>query len=202
MTPEREPQGGPASENRVADPRLLVVSGPSGVGKTSVAQRVLNDARFARALTATTRAPRGDERDGVDYHFLSEKDFRDGITRGDFLEYAVVYNGNLYGTPRKNVLAILASGRHCLLVIDVQGAATLRSMKTDALFVFVKPPDMEELERRLRGRGQDADEAIQARLAAVEDEMREERHFDVSIVNDEIEAAAAALAARVGVDLV
>lgn len=180
--------------------RLIVISGLSGAGKTTIAHRLLRDPRFARALTATTRAPRGRERDGVDYHFLTREAFRAGIERGDFLEHAVVYE-DLYGTPRKNVQAILDSGRHCLLVVDVQGAASLRRLGIEATDVFVKAPSLEALEERLRGRGQDEESEIQARLEAARRELEEEPHFEVVLVNETVEAAAHKLALHLGIDL-
>ena len=131
--------------------RLLVLSGPSGVGKTVVGERILKDPRFGRAITATTRAPREGERDGVDYHFLTVEEFRRRLAAGWFLEHAEVY-GRLYGTPVASVEDLRAAGLHCLLVIDVQGAATLRRQGVDALFVFLDPPSLDELARRLAGR--------------------------------------------------
>ena len=182
----------------VAAPRLVVISGLSGAGKTTLAQALLQDPRYKRALTATTRSPRGGEVDGVDYHFLSGQAFDVGIEEGAFLEWAVVYGGHRYGTPRKNVEAILDSGRHCLLVIDVQGAATLRTQGVDALFVFLKAPSLEELERRLRGRGEDDDEAIHARLEAARGELAAQDDFDLVLVNDKLDEAAQQLAVRLG----
>jgi guanylate kinase len=138
---------------------LVVVSGPSGVGKTTVAERLRKLPGYGQAVTATTRAPRGGEKDGVDYHFLTDAAFRAGIARGEFLEHAEVH-GRLYGTPRASVQAVLDRGLTCLLVIDVQGAATLRASSVEALYVFVAPPSDAELERRLRGRATDSEEAI------------------------------------------
>ncbi|MDJ0974931.1 MAG: guanylate kinase [Planctomycetota bacterium] len=183
-----------------ATPRLIVMSGLSGAGKTTIAERLLRDARFARALTATTRGPRGAEQDGVDYHFLTKVAFQAGIERGDFLEHAVVYD-RLYGTPRANVQKILDSGRHCVLVVDVQGAASLRALGIEATYVFVKAPSLEQLEARLRGRAQDDDDEIQARLEAVKRELAEEPHFDVVLVNETVEVAARELARHLGIDL-
>jgi guanylate kinase len=180
--------------------QLIVISGASGVGKTSLAQRLLAHPRFERAVTATTRTPRGQERDGVDYHFLSRPQFEADIAAGRFLEYADVY-GRLYGTPRENVERILQSGQNCVLLLDVQGVESLRAADVEALYVFVTAPSMEELERRLRTRGNDEPQALEARIRAARDEMTRQDRFDRILVNDEIERAARELAAWVGVDL-
>jgi len=181
-------------------PQLIVMSGASGVGKTSIAERLLAHPAFARAVTATTRAPRGGEQDGVDYHFLDAEAFRSGIAVGRFLEHADVY-GRLYGTPRANVEQILESGRNCVLLLDVQGVESLRADGVEALYVFVAPPSMEELERRLRSRADDTPEAIEARLRAAAHEMTKQDAFDRVLVNDEVERAARELAGWVGIDL-
>ncbi len=179
--------------------RLVVMSGASGAGKTSVAYRLLEDARFERAVTATTRAPREGERDGVDYHFLDEATFRARWEAGGFLAPAEVYE-HLYGTPRENVERIRASGRHCLLVIDVQGVEDLKAQAVEGFYVFVDAPSFEELERRLRGRGKDAADRIEARLAAARAELNKKDLFDRVLVNDDVERAARELAAWIGVE--
>lgn len=165
---------------------LVVISGPSGVGKTTVAERLLGLPGFARAVTATTRAPRPGEKDGVDYRFLDEAAFRAGIAAGEFLEHAEVH-GRLYGTPRAAVESILARGLACLLVIDVQGAATLRRDGVPALYVFVAPPSDEELERRLRSRRTDSAEAIAGRLAAARAELARRHEYDTVVINDDLD---------------
>jgi guanylate kinase len=183
----------------VEAPLLLVISGPSGAGKSSLADRLLQDPRFGRALTATTRKPRAGEEPDVHYRFLSEAEFRAGLARGAFLEHAEVY-GRLYGTPRETPEAVLSSGRHCVLVIDVQGAASVRRVVPGAKFVFVQAPSVAELRRRLSARALDGPEAMERRLAVVEREMAEAPTFDLVVVNDDLDATARQIAASVGVN--
>ena len=178
------------------DPRLIIVSGPSGAGKTSVVSALVADARFERAVTATTRPPRNGEVDGTHYHFRMEEEFQAGIARGDYLEHAVVY-GHLYGTPRSEPERVRAAGRHCVLVVDVQGARTLREMGVEAYYVFVQAP-LAELRRRLEGRGQDDKETIEERLAEAELEMAESAHFDSVLVNEDVRETAREVAGGLG----
>lgn len=182
----------------MSEPRglLVVLSGASGVGKTAIAARLMRMPQFARTVTATTRAPRAAERDGVDYHFLTDAAFREKIARGEFLEHAQVH-GRLYGTPREAVRAIVDQGLVCLLVIDVQGAATLRRNKVEGRFVFVAPPSEEELERRLRGRGTDSPAAISQRLANARHEMAQSASYDAVVINDDLDRAVREIAALV-----
>jgi guanylate kinase len=172
---------------------LVVLSGPSAVGKSTIAEKLLASGGFGRAVTATTRAPRAGEKDGVDYRFLDERAFRDAVQRGEFLEHAEVH-GRLYGTPREAVEAVLAKGLACLLVIDVQGAATLRRGGVEALYVFVAPPSAAELERRLRGRATDAPAEIERRLRTARAELARQGEFDTVTINDDLDRAVGEIA--------
>lgn len=169
----------------MARPRLVVISGPSGVGKTSVCDELLRRRGFERVVTATTRPPRGEERDGVDYLFLPRAEFERRAREGGFLEWAEVH-GNLYGSPRAQADAILRRGRHALLNIDVQGARSVRASGLPCLLVFLLPPSMEVLERRLRKRATDGEETIRRRLEGARAELADQGEFDVRIVSDTI----------------
>ena len=173
--------------------RLVVVSGPSGVGKTTVCNHLLERPEFARVTTATTRAPRGSEAHGEHYLFLSDEEFDAWVDDGRFLEWAHVH-GHRYGSPREGAKAIVAGGQHALLNIDVQGAAAIAG----AFRVFLLPPSLEELERRLRGRGTDADAEIAQRMATAREEMDRQDEFDVRVVNDDSRRAADEIAAALG----
>ncbi|MHC4953020.1 MAG: guanylate kinase [Planctomycetota bacterium] len=175
-------------------PKLVVVSGPSGVGKTTVCDLLLQRSEFERVVTATTRAPRAGERDGIDYHFLDATRFDEWIAAGRFLEWAEVF-GNKYGSPRAEAEAILGRGRYALLNIDVQGAASISVSGMPCLRVFLLPPSAEELESRLRGRGSDAADEIANRLRVAKAELARQGEFDLRVVNDDAQRAADEIAA-------
>ncbi len=174
---------------------LLVVSGPSGVGKgTLVAELMKQRKDCVFSVSATTRAPRGKEKHGREYWFLSEKDFVAKTKQGWFLEWANVFT-NKYGTPNHEVEGKIHKGKVVVLDIDVQGGASVRRKRPDAVSVFIAPPSFAELKRRLVGRKTDSAEAIAKRLATSELELPQYEKYDYLIVNDDLEAAKAQLVA-------
>lgn len=167
----------------------FVVSGPSGVGKTSLLRRVLErDPGVAFSVSHTTRRPRPGERNGEDYHFVDGETFERMVDEGRFLEWAE-YQGNRYGTSHEAVEGPTRKGVDLILEVEVQGARQLRERLSGAVFLFVLPPSMEVLERRLRDRASDGEEAIVRRLARAREEVREAAAYDFIIVNDDLEAA-------------
>lgn len=171
--------------------RLFVVSGPSGVGKDTVLARLREiqpDIRWC--VTASTRPMRPGESQGRPYRFLSIAEFREMVERDEFLEYARVNGGNLYGTPRRWVEEQRAAGHDVLLKIDVQGGLTVRSKVPDAILIFLEAPSLAELEKRLRARQTETEEQITTRLLDARSELEQRRHYDYAVVNDEVEMAA------------
>ena len=176
--------------------RLVVLAGPTAVGKGSVAAAVRErHPDVWISVSATTRSPRPGEQHGVHYFFVSDEEFDDMVGRGDLLEWAVVHQSARYGTPRGPVEEALAAGRLALLEIDLQGARQVRSTMPDAHFVFLKPPSWDELVRRLVGRGTETESERSRRLETAVEELAAEREFDVTVVNHEIHAAADELVA-------
>jgi guanylate kinase len=172
---------------------IVVVAGPSGVGKGTVLAWVREQRpEVWVSVSATTRAPRPGEKDGINYHYLSPDQFDAQIAAGGFLEWAE-YAGNRYGTPLQPVLDQQALGHPVLLEIELQGARQVRQRLPQALLVFVAPPSWEELVRRLTGRGTESAELVERRLATARQEMAAEAEFDVAIVNDTVESAGRAL---------
>ena len=169
---------------------MLVLSSPSGAGKTTLSRRLLQtDGFIVMSVSETTRSKRRNEVDGSDYHFVNEADFLKHAKAGEFLEHALVF-GHHYGTPRKPVMDALASGRDMLFDIDWQGTQQLKQQaRDDVVTVFVLPPSKAELERRLRERAQDAEDVVQRRMAKANDEISHWAEYDYIIINDDASRA-------------
>ena len=183
----------PARTGVTASPLLVLISAPSGGGKTTICQQLLAARpQMARAITCTTRLPRAGERDGVDYYFLDAGSFLKRLQAGNFLEHATVY-GNSYGTLKAEVLDKLRQGKDVLLNVDVQGAATIREKAQEdpelnraLVSVFLTPPSMRIVEERLRKRGTDSSAVIQKRLSVARQEIAQWRHFDYLLLSASI----------------
>ncbi len=167
---------------------LFIVSAPSGTGKTTVVERLVKVTdRLRLSRSYTSRAPRGDEQDGVDYNFVSRTRFEEMIAAGEFLEWADVF-GNLYGTAARDTQRCLENGEDVVLVIDVQGARKVRATGLPHVAIFVLPPSYEVLERRLRGRSKDSEDAIHRRLQVAREEVSAFEEYDYVVINDEFDA--------------
>lgn len=168
---------------------LFVISGPSGVGKNSILNEVLKRrTNLFYSISTTTRPPRRNETNGKDYFFLTEKEFRESIDKGEFLEWARVYD-KYYGTPRKAVEERLNRGEHVIMDVDIQGAAQIRQNIPEAILIFIFPPSREELKKRLLGRKSENEATIKKRLANLEEELASVFRYDYVVVNDFLENA-------------
>jgi guanylate kinase len=174
---------------------LFVLSGPSGVGKTSLCRQVVADSvAVAQSVSYTTRTPRPHEQEGREYHFVSRQGFEERVVMGEFLEWAQVH-GQCYGTSRRQVEAMTAAGTDVLLAIDVQGAAQVRAAGVDAVFIFLLPPSWEALVTRLQERASEAAEVQAQRLMVARQELAHYTEYDYAVVNNQLAEAAAVLKA-------
>ncbi len=172
--------------------KLLVFSAPSGSGKTTIVRHLLQqeDLNLEFSVSATSRAPRGDEKHGENYYFISLKDFKQHIKQGDFLEWEEVYRDNFYGTLKKEVERIWANGKNVIFDIDVVGGLRIKKKYPDrTLAVFVKPPSVDELKRRLKKRKTESEERINMRIAKASVELATAPQFDVIIENNDLQVA-------------
>lgn len=169
--------------------KLIVLTGPSGVGKGTLMRLLLSrHPELNYSISATTRPPRPGEVDGKDYYFISRDKFQRLVEKGEFLEWAE-FAGNLYGTPRKPVIDLMQSGKSVLLEIELEGARKIRAAFPDLLSIFILPPTFNELEKRIRGRKKDSEDAISRRLKRATEEINSASEFDLQIVNDDLETA-------------
>ena len=181
-------------------PNVFVLSGPSGVGKDAILNKLrLNGAPLHFTVTATTRQIRENEKDGVDYIFLSKQTFEEMLSRGEFLEHAEVY-GNFYGVPKQQIREALQMGKDVVVKIDVQGAATIKRLAPQVVMVFVAPPSMHELDRRLRWRLTESEQSLNLRLETARSEMDHLPAFDYVIINEQLDDAVNQLAAIVSAE--
>ena len=178
------------SEGTGVEPLILIVSGPSGSGKSTLVQRILELPGTMPSVSCTTRARRATEASGKCYDFVTEAEFDAMVTRGEFLEYARVFGKYSYGTPKKWLDESRRRGLDLVLEIDVQGAEQVKAKLPESMAIFILPPSRGELERRLRSRGQDADEEITRRLSKAHDEIvASEKFYDFCVVNDDVDRA-------------
>ena len=166
---------------------LFIVSGPSGVGKTVLCNEIVKkySQQVVYSISATSRSPRGGEKNGQEYYFFTNEEFEKAIERNEFAEWAFVH-GNYYGTPRKFLEENLCAGRHVILNIDVQGALKIREYYPDAVMVFISPPTFDELEARIRKRNMDSEDSLKHRLENARKEMSFKEQYRYSIVNDNL----------------
>ena len=171
--------------------KLVIFSAPSGSGKTTIVKELLKRFDcFEFSISATSRQPRGQEQNGIDYHFMTNDEFKSRVERGEFVEWEEVYAGTCYGTLKSEMERIWAKGNVIIFDVDVMGGINLKRLfGEDACSVFIMPPSVEELERRLRGRGTDTEEVIMKRIAKAEFELSKASEFDYTVVNDVLEDA-------------
>ena len=173
--------------------KIIIVSAPSGTGKSSIISKIIDNPELALgfSVSATSRSPRGEERDGREYYFLTPDEFSRRIEAGEFVEWEEVYKGTCYGTLLSEVERVTGEGRNLIMDIDVKGALNVKKRFGDeAVSIFIMPPSLEELERRLRGRQTDSEEAISRRLGKAGYEMTFASEFDERVVNDNLSRAA------------
>lgn len=169
--------------------KLIILSGPSAVGKGTVITALMDEYQdISYSVSVTTRQPRVDEEDGVDYFFVSEAEFREMIDNDEFIEWAKVHE-NYYGTPKKYVEDTLAAGQDVILEIDIQGAVQVKKRYQQGVFIFLAPPSLEELEARIQKRGTDSQKAIEVRMENATEEMERAENYDYIVVNDEVDGA-------------
>lgn len=167
--------------------RLYVISGPSGAGKSTVIQQLRQETgNLGYSVSHTTRSPRANERDGVDYHFVKKETFQRMIREGDFLEWAEVYKGHLYGTSLSVLQEQLEKGMDVVMDVDVEGAGNVRRSFENATLIFLLPPSLDELERRLKRRGTESEDAVQTRTQKAIGEIRECRNYDYIVFNEQV----------------
>lgn len=170
---------------------LIVVSGPSGAGKGTICQALFRQhSDLQYSISATTRAPRNGERDGINYLFIAKDKFEEMIANDDLLEWAEVY-GNYYGTPRSYVTRMMAEGKDVVLEIDTQGALQVKEKFPEGIFIYIVPPSLEELSKRIYGRGTDEPEVIKKRLSCAKEELACAAEYNYLVVNDQLEQAVA-----------
>jgi guanylate kinase len=182
-------QNSATTKGKLTKGKLIVLTGPSGVGKGTLMRTLLaRHPELYYSVSATTRAPRPGEVDGKHYHFIERSKFEQLVTHGEFLEWAE-FAGNYYGTPKQAVLNQINSGKCVVLEIELSGARQIRTSFPDAKSIFILPPSLTELENRIRGRGQDPEDAITRRLHRAHEEILAADEFDIQIVNDDFETA-------------
>lgn len=180
--------------------KIIVLSAPSGTGKSSIIKKLLEypELNLGFSISATSRAPRGEEQHGVEYYFISHEEFKHKAEEGEFVEWEEVYPGTCYGTLKSEVKRVTEAGQNLIMDIDVKGGLNVKKCFGDqALTIFILPPSKEELERRLRGRGTDSEETISKRLAKADFELSFAQQFDVRIVNDNLDKAVAEVMAMI-----